>query len=77
MDIVLAKSGSWIHYSTELKSKIMQTNHSGVNDSLNICLSDFLIDYDTRKFARELKMIMEEFISFGWDTEFPSVQTTL
>lgn len=55
----------------------MQTNHSGVNDSLNICLSDFLIDYDTRKFARELKMIMEEFISFGWDTEFPSVQTTL
>lgn len=72
MDIILAVNGQWIHYSAELKLKVMQTHYPKVTQSLNNCLSNFLTDYNSEKFAQQLKGIMEVFISFSWDTDIPT-----
>ncbi|MGC0120611.1 nucleotidyltransferase domain-containing protein [Pseudoalteromonas piscicida] len=65
---LLHKSGDWLNYNRRLRKQALMESFPSIYSGLNRAMEDFLSAKDTKLFADNIKSIMNEQMSFGWDT---------
>ena len=68
-DYLLAQSGGWLKNNTKYKKIELVNKHHDIHKSLHSSLEKYLSDYDNERYVMNVRSIVGDFMSLGWETQ--------